>query len=114
MTSIAIIIAIPKLVSSPWFATVENSDVGLEGLEDGILLDWWAEQELKPDWYPCIKVSEWKLGPFSGWLMYPSDGSDNFASLHPWLYPESYPDMAYANCPSWIKITTNITRIFKK
>jgi hypothetical protein len=39
MTSIAIIIAIPKLVSSPWFATVENSDVGLEGLEDGILLD---------------------------------------------------------------------------
>jgi hypothetical protein len=38
-TSNTIIIAIPKLASSPWFVVVAGSDVGLGELGDDILSD---------------------------------------------------------------------------
>jgi hypothetical protein len=56
-TSIAIIIAIPKLASSPWSVIMGGEGVWLVGSEDDNLLDWWIEQELKHDSYPCVKVS---------------------------------------------------------
>ena len=39
-TIIAIIIAIPKLASSPWSVIMSEEGVWLVGSEDGNLLDW--------------------------------------------------------------------------
>jgi len=34
------------------------------------------EHASKPSLYACINASLWKPGPFSGWLMYLTDGSE--------------------------------------
>lgn len=58
MTSIAIIITTPKLVSSPWFVIMGDGGAWLGDFEGGKPLDWSTEQELRPDSYPCIKALE--------------------------------------------------------
>ena len=58
MTSIAIIIATPKLVSSPWFVIVGDGGAWFGDFEGGKTGGWSTEQELRPDSYPYIKALE--------------------------------------------------------